>query len=490
MADILRSQPVAPGFENAPVRNQPLTPQDGSIQNAPNPSRVTNPDGKTEREDGSSQLLSNSNYESFIRELAADQGLLENLAGVLFTDLEALAAGGKAGELFEKLAGFLELITVEEGDLLSFVKDQAAHATEFGGPFFRMLKDAFDETAMLQLKTAILRAGSKYGDMASANHTIKTILTECSRLGPHLFLEDKGELEKIMEKLVVLKGPYPKDAAQFLSILKKGFDDNRQVLLKELIPFFAAYTKRTHDMGVPRERMLLITDQVARYLNGSPDEMQELFSRLLTYGEVAGRFKSLSTDNLLMILGGLLRKRLEEEDDRMTAGFCSLLEAGLKGGSKESFNGMVTAMLRGDSVYLPLLHLMVPIRVGGRTMLSELWVDPDAGGEGNGSGSGNGRGGNLDAGRNIRLLLRMEIKGLGSFDFVIGCRDRQVDMRVFYPVALKEKDREIRTAIGSIAAQNGFRPENLQTEVRRDALLLTDVFPKIMKRKDSVNVRV
>lgn len=479
MADILRSQPVAPGFENAPVRNQPLTPQDGSIQNAPNPNRVTNPDGKTEREDGRSGLLSNSNYESFIRELADGQGILDHLAGVLFTDAKAMAAGGIDGELADRLEGFMELITMDEGELLSFVRNQAARAAEFGGPFLRMMKGAFDGTTMVQLKTAILKAAGKYGDMASSNHMIKTILAECAGMKPHLFQEDGEALQTIMEKLSFLKGPYPEDGAELFQALKENFDGNRQVLMKELIPFFAAYTKRTHDMGAPRERMLLITDQVARYLNGDPAETKEAFTRLLAYGEVAGRLDGVFADNLVMVLGSLLRKRLAGEDDRLADQFCSLVETGLKSGSRESFAGIMKAMLRNDSVYLPLFHLMVPVRLDGNTMLSELWVDPDV-----------REGGQAEEERDIRLLLKMEIKGLGAFDVVIGYRDRRVDLRIFYPAAFRDREREFRTAVGAIAVQNGLSPENIQTQARRQPLLLTDVFPKIKKRKDTVNVRV
>lgn len=481
MADILRTaQPVGPGFENSPVKNQPQTPPGSGVENTPNPSRVMNPDGRTEQEDSRFSLLSNSNYETFVRDLKNSQGLSETLGSVLFMDLAAMAATGKDVELLSRLAAFMELISMEEGDLLPFVKNQAARSNEFGEPFFRAVKDVFDKTTLLQLKTAILRAAGKYGDMAASNHTVKAILIECKSMLSHLFPEEGGELEGMLEKLMVLEKPYPKDGTQLFTELKDSFDNNRQVLLKELLPFFADYIKKTHDMGVPREKLLLITDQVARYMNGSPDEVRELFSRLLTYGEISGRLEGIQADHLVLILGSMLKKRMDGEDNRFTDDLCSLVEAGLKSGSKELFSGILSAMLRNDSVYLPLMHLMIPIRLGQSTLFSELWIDPEA----------EGQGGRREGGRGIRVLMKLEIKGLGAFDLIIGYQDRQVDLRILYPPALREKEREIRTAISAIAVQNGLTPVGVETELRRKPPELSEVFPKIKKRKDSVNVRV
>lgn len=481
MADILRTtQPASPGFDNNSVKNQPQAIPGSNVENAPNPSRVTNPDGKTEQEGSRFSLLSNSNFETFIRELKNGQSLSETLGNILFTDLEAMAATGKDGELSARLSAFMELISAEEGALLPFIKNQAARTNEFREPFFRALKDVFDKTPKLQLKTAVLRAVSRYSDLSSGNHTMRTILAECKSMLPYLFPEESKALGGMIEKLMVLKKPYPQDGAELFQTLKGSFENNRQVILKELFPFFSDYIKKTHDMGVPREKMLLITDQAARYMNSSPDEVKELFSRLLTYGEMSGRLAGIQAEHLPLILGGLLKKRLDGEEERFTQELCSLVASGLKSGSKELFSGAMSAMLRNESVYLPLMHFMVPFRLGESTMFSELFVDPDA----QGSGSLE------EKEREIRILMKLEVKGLGAFDLIIGYRDRQVDLRILYPPSLREREKDIKTAVSAIAVQNGLTPGSVQTEIRRKPLELSDVFPKLKKRKDSVNVRV
>lgn len=481
MADILRaSQPIAPGFENQGLKNNNSAPAPAGLrgENVPTPDRVMSPDGKTEREDRRFLLLSHSNYESFLKDLGDGQELMEAMSALLFTDLDAMEAAGQDLELLGHMNGFMDLITMGEKELLDFIKGQIDRTTGFREPFFQMIKTVFEETPQLQLKTAILRAMGKYTDLSSSGHTIQSILIEARAMLPSLYGEDSAKLEEMLLKLKVQKPPYPQEGEKLFSLLQDSFQSNRQVLLKEMMPFFASYIRKTHDMGLPRERMLLVTDQVARYLNGNPREVQELFARLLTFGDGAGKLKNVPADSLALILGGLLKKKLEEED-RFTREFCSLMKAGLESGRKEQFTGIMNAMLKQESVYLPLLHLMVPARFEGGTMLSELWVDPDAHGHGG-----------ADKERSIQMLMKLDVQNLGTVELVIGYRDRRVDMHVLYPPALRGREKEIASAVGAIAVQNGMTPGNLDMEERRRPLLLPEVFPKIRRRKDAVNVRI
>lgn len=481
MADILRtSQPIAPGFENQTLKNNSAAPTPAGLrgENVPNPDLVMSPDGKTEREDRRFLLLSHSNYESFLQDMGDGQELMEAMSALLFTDLDAMKAAGQDLELLGNMKGFMDLITMGEKELFDFIKGQIDQTTGFREPFFRIIKEVFDQTPQLSLKTSILRALSKYTDLASSNHTIQSIQIEARAMLPSLFGEDSAKLEEMLMKLTVLKPPYPQDGQELFSLLRDSFQSNCQVLLKEMMPFFASYIRKTHDMGLPRERMLLVTDQAARYLNGNPQDVKKLFVKLLTFGDGAGKLQNVPADSLALILGGLLKKKLEEED-YFTREFCSLMETGLKSGRKEQFTGIMNAMLKQESVYLPLLHLMVPARFEGGTMLSELWVDPDAHGHGG-----------TDKERSIQMLMKLDIRNLGTVELVIGYQDRKVDMRVLYPPALRGREKEIASAVGAIAVQNGMTPGNLEMEERRRPLLLPEVFPKIRRRKDAVNVRV
>ncbi len=51
-------------------------------------------------------------------------------------------------------------------------------------------------------------------------------------------------------------------------------------------------------------------------------------------------------------------------------------EAGAQ--SKGVFQNILQALLVSESVYMPLLHAMIPAEVAGKLFYSEVWVDPDA----------------------------------------------------------------------------------------------------------------
>ena len=55
-------------------------------------------------------------------------------------------------------------------------------------------------------------------------------------------------------------------------------------------------------------------------------------------------------------------------------------EAGIE--NKMVFKELMRAVLLNESVYMPILHLTLPLNVNGKLMFSELWLDPDDDGKG------------------------------------------------------------------------------------------------------------
>lgn len=61
------------------------------------------------------------------------------------------------------------------------------------------------------------------------------------------------------------------------------------LLQKGVIPYMSEYVERTHDMGTPRELLTMLTLNVARYQNGSVENLLELFHQLGGYGTLKGQ---------------------------------------------------------------------------------------------------------------------------------------------------------------------------------------------------------
>ncbi|MEG0689546.1 MAG: hypothetical protein RR466_12765, partial [Hungatella sp.] len=82
--------------------------------------------------------------------------------------------------------------------------------------------------------------------------------------------------------------------------------------------------------------------------------------------------------NLEAILNKMLLEQKDAGQDPWTEKLMSLMRSGLEGEggyeSKAVFQNVLNAMLLNESVYMPLLHIMLPVNLDGNIMFSELWV--------------------------------------------------------------------------------------------------------------------
>ena len=86
MPDLLGVTNPVPGHESTNInRNMPVSPNDTRVQNAPDPSRVSRPDNRTERQDkgDSGALRFDSNYRTFLQRLAGTPGLSESMSEIV-----------------------------------------------------------------------------------------------------------------------------------------------------------------------------------------------------------------------------------------------------------------------------------------------------------------------------------------------------------------------------------------------------------------------
>ncbi len=152
-------------------------------------------------------------------------------------------------------------------------------------------------------------------------------------------------------------------------------------------------------------------------------------------------------------------------------------EAGLE--NKQVFQNLMKAVLLNESVYMPVLHLMLPMELNGRTMFAEMWIDPD-----DESGAAEGEG------RRTKLLIKFDIKDLGFFDVVMLYGNEKMDMYLSYPEVLSDKEKEIHNALEAIMADNGITFRSLVLEKASEPVSISQVFPKIFERKNSINVTI
>ena len=222
----------------------------------------------------------------------------------------------------------------------------------------------------------------------------------------------------------------------------------------------------------------LLTFNASHYVNVNSDKVMSLLMRLMGYMEFRRTFKGIYPENKEKILESLLKKRMAESTGSWANSFCHLIRMGSRNYEQRNlFGGMVQSALLNASVYMPLLHLFVPVTLNGQRLFSEIWMDLE------GKNCGRDMGG-------LRMFVKFEIKDLGMFDIIADYKDKKMAMQIYYPEPLTGEEKEIRTSIMGILKANGLVTDQLILAARRHPFQLWEVFPEIMKGGSGVNVKV
>ena len=256
---------------------------------------------------------------------------------------------------------------------------------------------------------------------------------------------------------------------------------NADLLKKEIIPFLGKYVKTTNDFGLIRDFITSLTLNTARYENGSLDGFVSAFESLLGYSIVKRNFGELDIKELIDALVKAHESGSKAGD--VNEKLINLLERGIRGEAGyeniEAFKNILSSMLINESVYMPLLHIMLPLNVDGRMMFSEIWIDPDE-----------EKGKNEDEGNKSKFLIKFDIKDVGFFDLIILHQNGNVDMQIFCPQKFLKMNKVVKIGLKEILERNGLQAGMIAVEKGGQPVSISEVFPKIYERKNVVNVRI
>lgn len=476
MADIMKVTTPMTGYENTSPRQNPIVPGDTQIQNVADPTRVTRPDGKTEQQnaDNSGILYRyDSNFESFVQRLRQTPTLTEIMSALLLGRMQTLVSSGLSADMAQEMAKFLQMLVMDQSQLEIFLKQQNTSSVRFKGAFFDILREIFNNSDQTGMKNEILQFLKKYNDMASTDHIVRSMTGTIERMAAAMPGKARSGLLELLDQL--------------RPMLQSGDRNSALTFLQnKLVPYMGNYVARTHDMGLARTLLSMLTLQMTRYENGSEQSMLQAFRQLAGYRAISARLGGLDDQKLLL----LLKNTEFEQASRQNAFADSLMdlasralsgEAGVEG--RQTFEAIMHALLLNQSVYMPLNHLMIPLEWNGRMMFSEIWVDPDAD-QNKSGGGGNGE-------KAVRLLLKFDIQELGLFDTVIELRgNRLVSLRVAFPEKLAPAKKVIQSSMTAILQKCGLEPQNVITEPMKQPLSLSEVFPHLYERKNSINVSI
>lgn len=473
MSNILKVTTPLTGYENN-MRNNLSSEQPAKmqIQNPVDPSRVVRPDGRT---DANSQqqpqlgLSYDSNFGAFVQSLRDTPALTDVMSKLMYDGMNSLVESGISADTAEEISSFFELLKMNNEELLAFLKSQTAGAVRFQGPFFALMRQALTNAPSVEQRTAILAFLKRYSDMSSGKHLMENIRGNLEDIKKYMFLNEREQLEQLIKDMQH-KGP--QDTAQ-----------NTARLQQEIIPFLGRYIAQTRNMGHLRDLVSQLLFNASRYENGNLDQLIEDFKNLLKFPSFQKSFNGMEEQHLRQLLMNLNYDKAAGKAEWIDK-FLGIVESGMRGDAglenRQVFENVVHSLLLNESVYMPVLHMMLPVELNGHLMFSELWIDPDE----EGSGSSDPRE------RVSKLLIKFDIKDVGFFDLLMVYEQENVSMRLFYPRELPASETDLRNAMREILSRNQLNCDYLSVEKSAASIPVSNVFSKIFERKNSINVTI
>ena len=472
MANILRVTTPPTGYENNVRNNAQNQPDKMQIQNPVDPNRVVRPDNRSDANSQNGAQLSasyDSNFGTFVQLLRDTPELSDTMSKLMFGGMANLVEAGIGADTAEDISTFFQLLKMTDAELVEFLKNQLSGSVRFQGPFFALMREALNNAPTVEQRAAILAFLKRYSDMSSGKHLMENMKDLLSDIKKYMFHEQRELLDQLTRGL---NHRGPQDTGQ-----------NTARLQQDIIPFLAKYVAQTRNMGSLRDLVAQLTYNAARYENGDLDQLISDFKNLLKFPSFQKTFEGMDEEQLRELL---MRMNFDKAAGKCAWAdkFLSIVESGMRGDAglenRQVFENVVNALLLNESVYMPVLHLMLPIELNGHLMFSEMWIDPDEDGDASSDPKE----------RTAKLLIKFDIKDVGFFDLLMVYEKENVSMRLFYPDHLSSFESDIKKGMGEILERNGLNCEYLGVEQAKGSIPVSAVFPKIFERKNSVNVTI
>jgi len=408
-----------------------------------------------------------SNYTNFVQRMHEGMQLPQEMEQLLFTDGTALMTMGdtELQELLNQL--FTEIEASDPQELMDFIESQQQAQAKFSGELFDGLRDILNQKISPSFRETILDFIKSYNNYASSEHLLSQLESLGDDIESLLLPSSRENFEKLMEQLD--KNAAPGDTAK-----------NTEVLNNEIIPFLSKYISRTHNYGAVRTASVLFSLYAVKYEEGDKSQLEQLFAKMIKNGDFRMFFKGDPEEALQKAL-----ENLKPQSDKATnfpQMLSRLIQKGTDGGAGpenvDKYYKVLNHLLMNESVYMPLLHMVIPFRYEDKNVMSEMWVDPDAERE------------KSDAAKKQKIFIKFNIQNVGNFELISMVNNGNVNMQIFVPPTLEETPENISRSVQDILKQNGLKVSNMELGVLTRSHRVDEVFPEIKDKEKGINVAV
>lgn len=150
--------------------------------------------------------------------------------------------------------------------------------------------------------------------------------------------------------------------------------------------------------------------------------------------------------------------------------------------SLDSFNAanLLQSLLNAPGVFTPLAHYILPLDVDGTKAFGELWVDNDENNPNNTPGTQ----------RNYHLFLTFDVESIGRFEVDLYALGDEVNLALLYPPRFEKQIEPMKDRINKVVRNVGYNTRNFETAPLKTPHNLTEIFPKIVDKRTTLNTRV
>ncbi len=473
MSNILKVTTPIMGHDNTnQVRTGAIRNTDPSIHAPVTPDKVVRPDqrGDSNPSDQSigMKFRYESNYDNFLAQLSKMPEMTEEFTRLFFERFSTIAESGIGEDTAANIAKFFEMISLEESEIASFLKDQGKATIRFNGSFFELLRQAMRNSSSVEFRAGVLEFLKRYVDMAETPHVSTNISNTMTRLTNYLFPASREEFLEMLAKF------------DSTGTNKEG---NISLLKDDVMPFLNKQVTRHNNRGNLREMSVLISAYTARLENGMPNRVMEAFEQLMRYQSMQKAFQNFDSSMLFSVLESTDFKKSTDRQKWMV-GLSEMVELGMSPNAgaenRAVFQNLMQSVLLGESVYMPILHMMLPMQVNGKLTFAQMWIDPDADKQNNEGGRE----------KTVQGLVKFDISDVGFFDLYFVYKSGDIRMQISCPDEIVEDADKIKNDLSSILATYSIKISEMFVDASETSIPISTAFPKIFERKNSVNVSI
>jgi hypothetical protein len=447
-------------------------------------------------------LSGESVFGKFIEQLRSTPALSQTLGKVFFDLARRQAVLPDAFPAGSPLRMFAEGISGKE-DMLDSILFQQKDSTLFSGTLFQTLGMLSEHSGdgVFDLNLAeFLKAFDGYRSAPSTLVAVKANLESIRRQLPPPYRE---QLQKAAQKLSsgsaerLSAGPAENPADEKVSPEEKrtaefsplpgSVDQDLNVLKKEILPVLSGYISKFNDYGKMREEVSLLLNNVAILNVSTKENLEQQFGKLIAYCKHSLNLPEPALQQLRAECGRVFSAGdADQPKSPLFEALTSLLKQGSRtdtaGFEKTVYQEVCRSLLLDSSVYMPFVHLYLPVSWQGNSMFAQIWVEKKEVAEKKSSAPA--------AQKGTSVFLTFDIRDLGYFEAAVSLQEKRADIRLNCPPNLVKKSGDIVPDLSKILRQNGFTPGEIRVASSDQPEIPGILLQKIQERKRSINVTV